>query len=185
MEQMIMANYKYRKLLLAVLLVIGTSNAKASFGQLNEKGYSISNCLNLVEGFYAALSVASTNSAPEIFDADTLGYRKMSSEREKFERWQYACTNSGLFVSRSAVEKMLTPLQFYQRAGKRLSVSLSQNDIVEVVVWGVDSVKEGVIKEVAFPIVMDERTGEFRIHFLNIRSNGVYIDPFGDFIRDH
>ena len=64
-------------------------------------------------------------------------------------------------------------------------MSLSQNDIVEVVVWGVDSVKEGVIKEVAFPIVMDERTGEFRIHFLNIRSNGVYIDPFGDFIRDH
>lgn len=156
----------------------------ASIRTLSFENDVASNCLYLVESFYRQLSMTPTNYPPDIFDLDTVGYRGVSVECEKNELWNYFVQNTDLFMSEASVKKHKTPIEFYQIAGKKISRSLSNGDY-EVIVWSLAFPNPaGVLKEIAFPIVVEEKTSKRKIQIYNIRVNGHIIDPYGDFIRD-
>jgi len=111
------------------------------------------------------------------------------SKNENDLIWKYLNKNKQLFVYKSNTVK---DKEFFKWSRKSISYfnptnldKLSDGYLyVTVVHTFPDKFYAGIYKEIAFPIVRDEASGEFRIVFYNIKINGILIDYKNEFVRD-
>lgn len=103
--------------------------------------------------------------------------------------WNYAKNNKQLFIIKSDTTK---DKDFFKKTRKTISYFNPRNLdrisdgylYITIVHTLPDRFYSGIYKEIAFPIVKDEPSGEYKIEFRNIKINGIIIDIDNEFVRD-
>lgn len=142
--------------------------------------------LSLVEEFYEKLFV---NNKWKKDDSLFMGDDVSDSDK-----WKYLRENKYLFITeRYYMGKFFEPKDFFLKARKQVSFfnikdsagfEKSQMFITLVSTVSTDG-KDGVYKQVSFPISFDKTSNKYKIQFLGITVNGILIDPYGEFVRDY
>lgn len=139
----------------------------------------------LVENFYSCLiSDKMQETCNNIFDIAPYQH-----EKEIKPVWDYLRKNKKLFISDSNLRK---DVDFFRWARKTVSYfnpreldKITDGQLYITVVHTLPGRNNsGIYKEIAFPIGKDEKTGEYRIVFGNIKVNGILINYENDLIRD-
>jgi hypothetical protein len=139
----------------------------------------------LVENFYSCLtSTLKRDSCGKIFTNSPY-----LPKNEIDLIWEYANKNKQLFVPNSDTIK---DKDFFKRSRRTISYFNPRNIerisdgylYITVVHTLMGRFYSGIYKEIAFPIVKDEISGEYRIEFRNIKINGIIIDFDNEFERD-
>lgn len=107
------------------------------------------------------------------------------------ERWHYLKGHWTMFITpRYGSRDEKGKREFFSKAAK--SVTYFNIRDVKELTYGemylslssttMGAGRDGIYKEVSFPIVCDQKKGEYRIRFLGIKINGILIDPYREFI---
>lgn len=148
-------------------------------GKIVKEGY------NLVETLYSCItSDILPDSCNDIFYIAP--YRPKNEIKSIFA---YLHKNKELFITNSDTIK---DTDFFKWSRKTVSYynpknldKISDGNLYITVVHTLSNhSNSGIYKEIAFPIVKEENTGDYKIQFFNIKVNGILIDYENDFIRD-
>lgn len=139
----------------------------------------------LVENFYSCL----TSDLQQVFCGKLFTNTPNEPKKELDLIWSFSNKNKQLFLRHS---ENIKDKDFYKRARKTVSYYNPRNLdrisdgylYITVVHTLPDRFYSGIHKEIAFPIIKDETTGEYRIEFRNIKINGIIIDVDNEFVRD-
>lgn len=174
------------KLLIAILninlILAVTSLYSADNSSGNEavnKGYQ------LVEKFYSCL----INDRNEAYCNNIFVTAPYFPKNDLSKTWDYAIKNKQLFLMHGKYHK---DKDFFKRSRKAVTyynprnlANVSEGYLYITIVHSIhDRINSGIYKEIAFPIVKDNRTGEYKIDFRGIKVNGILVDKDNEFVRD-
>jgi len=158
----------------------------SDYNENNKK--AITSGFKLVESFYSCLTFESNqdkcdklfNSYPNSKNYDTKSI------------WNYIRNNKNIFVLPRENHK---DAEFFKRSRKTVSFYNIRNldnmfddfGLLYITVssnLSGDKFYSGIYKEIAFPVIKDELSNEYRIQLGNIKVNGIIIDFNNEFKRD-
>lgn len=191
-----MTTRSYLRNLAAISLTLFTTVLAGEQSGETHTTASLKRAMGTVEEFYRVLlSESPPDKCPDIFTSD------FRSGVTTTEMWQFLRSRRELFLTeRFEKGPFHKPEEFVRKATKTISF-FNPWDVEEVVKmkWNTDKkrnpsgllyitlvtvLSDGIFKEIAFPLVMSESTGEYRIEFDLIKVNGVLIDAYGNYKRD-
>lgn len=139
----------------------------------------------LVENFYSCL----TSDSKQDFCSKIFTTTSYLPKNEVDMIWKYSKKNKQLFVWKT---NAINEADTFKWARKTISYYNPRNLdricdgylYISLVHTLSDRFYSGIYKEIAFPIVKDETSGEYKIEFRNIKINGIIIDFENEFVRD-
>jgi len=151
--------------------------------------------LSLIDTFYKGLlSDLPSEECPPVFETG-MGFQANSAEAQKEQKdyWDYIKRNRALFLWFDRSDDFLEiypDSEFFNKSIKVISFYNPSDPInyisghLEITLeTGLDSY-DGALKQITFPIELDEEVKASRISFVNIKVNGLYLDyPEGNFAR--
>jgi hypothetical protein len=182
--QTLLANLS--KLLIAILNINLIMAVTSLYSADNSCGNeAVNKGLLLVDQFYSCLiNGRNVTSCNNIFL--TAPY---FPKNDLSKTWDYVIKNKKLFLMNDRYHK---DKDFFKRSRKAVTYfnprnldNVSEGYLYITIVHSIhDRINSGIYKEIAFPIVKDNRTGEYRIDFRGIKVNGILVDKDNEFVRD-
>jgi len=187
---------KFNKFIFALFLIL--LFLLVSFHSVNSDNSNnnqiVAHGFKLIESFYKYLL---SDRLPEKNTNLFHGIYSSSPERnllqEEIFLWKYFRDNQSLFLTdRYKSGKYYNEKDFYSKSKKMISYFNPPKGkpvtdgllYITLVSTTAKSGSDGVYKEIAFPIVLDEDTNSYKIEWISIKVNGVHIDPYSSFKRN-
>jgi hypothetical protein len=175
-----------------VLLCVFPSQAEQDI-QTNVK---VNAGMRLIEEFYMSLLTNNPiEQCPAIFAPDSLGVAP-DRQQEKMNlcrKWEFLRENKKIFLTEPFENnEFYLPQDFFRKSRKVISfTNPTQGDYtsghlyITLLSTVTSGCKDGVFKEISFPIAPVEGTDGYKIEFFLIKINGALLDPYGEFQRDY
>ena len=183
--------YSRKWVFISCLMLLCVFSSRAEQGVLID--IKVKAGMRLVEKFYEALLTNSpVEQCPAIFSPDSPD--KQQDEIYLRRKWEFLRNNKKLFLTEPFENnEFYRPQDFFQKSRKIVSfTNPTQGDhytsghlyitLLSTVTLGC---RDGVFKEISFPIAPVEGTDEYKIEFFLIKINGVLLNPYGEFQRNY
>lgn len=139
----------------------------------------------LIENFYTCITsgIVSETCSNIFFLAP---YRPQDESKTM---WKYLLKNKKLFIPQNS---NAGENDFFKRSRKTISYfnppsldNVTDGQLYITIVHTLsNNIYSGIYKEIAFPIIKDDKSGDYKIQFFNIKVNGIIINYDNNFVRD-